>query len=190
MGNVLQKYSRLILLVVFLIALFVIFQRTGLRQQFNLNFIKQTILTHEIAGIALFVLLFTIGNLVQIPGWIFLAAAVLALGELVGGLITYLAAIISCVTTFFLIRWVGGNSLRQLSHPIALKALEQLDSKPILSMVTLRTLLQTAPPLNYALAISGVKFRDYLLACVLGLPLPITLYCVFFDTLAKVLKIT
>ncbi|HEY3301338.1 MAG TPA: VTT domain-containing protein [Methylophilaceae bacterium] len=185
-----QKHSRLIVLVVFLLIIFCIFQYSGLRAQFNLTFIKQAIQSHELAGLLLFVLLFTLGNLIQIPGWVFLAAAVLALGEWLGGLATYIAAVTACTTTFFLIRWVGGNALRQLTNPLALKALKQLDARPILSMVVLRTLLQTAPPLNYVLAISGVKFRDYLLACLFGLPLPIMLYCVFFDTLAKLLKIT
>ena len=31
---------------------------------------------------------FGLGNLIQIPGWIFLAAALLAFGEVLGGLIT------------------------------------------------------------------------------------------------------
>jgi uncharacterized membrane protein YdjX (TVP38/TMEM64 family) len=34
-----------------------------------------------------------------------------------------------------------------------------------------------------------VKFRQYLLGTLLGLPVPITLYCVFFDYLAKALKL-
>ena len=50
-------------------------------------------------------------------------------------------------------------------------------------------LFQTLPALNYALAMSGVKFRDYLIGTLLGLPLPIFLYCLFFDYLAVVLKI-
>jgi uncharacterized membrane protein YdjX (TVP38/TMEM64 family) len=48
---------------------------------------------------------------------------------------------------------------------------------------------QTAPPLNYALAMSGIKFRRYLLGTLLGLPPPIFLYCVFFDCLAQWLKL-
>ena len=35
------------------------------------------ILQHQISGLLMFVLLFSLGNLVQIPGWLFLAAAVL-----------------------------------------------------------------------------------------------------------------
>jgi uncharacterized membrane protein YdjX (TVP38/TMEM64 family) len=50
-------------------------------------------------------------------------------------------------------------------------------------------LFQTVPALNYTLAMSGIRFRDYLIGTLLGLPIPIALYCVFFDYLAKVLKI-
>jgi len=32
--------------------------------------------------------------------------------------------------------------------------------------------------------------RHYMLGTLLGLPLPIALYCLFFDTLAHLLKIT
>jgi uncharacterized membrane protein YdjX (TVP38/TMEM64 family) len=49
---------------------------------------------------------------------------------------------------------------------------------------------QTIPALNYALALSGVSLRNYLLGTLLGLPLPIALYCVFFDSLARLLKIS
>ena len=51
-------------------------------------------------------------------------------------------------------------------------------------------LLQTLPALNYTLALSGVRMRHYVLGTLLGLPLPIALYCIFFDYLAKVLHIS
>jgi len=135
------------------------------------------------------VLAFVLGNLIQIPGWIFLAAAVLTLGEFWGGVATYIAASISCVVTFFTIRLVGGNALRQLDSTLAVNVLNRLHAHPITSIFLLRMLFQTLPALNYTLAISGVRFRDYLIGTLLGLPIPIAIYCVFFDTLAKVLKI-
>ena len=48
---------------------------------------------------------------------------------------------------------------------------------------------QTAPPLNYALALSGVRLRDYLVGTLIGLPLPIAAYCIFFDLLATGLHV-
>lgn len=56
-------------------------------------------------------------------------------------------------------------------------------------MALLRMLLQTLPALNDALALSGVKFRHYLLGTLIGLPLPILLYTVFVDVIAMMLDI-
>lgn len=50
-------------------------------------------------------------------------------------------------------------------------------------------MFQTLPALNYAPAMSGVRFRTYLLGTLLGLPLPIVLYYLFFDTLAQLLHL-
>ena len=44
---------------------------------------------------------------------------------------------------------------------------------------------QTVPALNYAFALVGVRLRRYLLGTLLGLPLPIALYCLFFAQLAR-----
>ena len=70
------------------------------------------------------------------------------------------------------------------------RLLQGLDAHPVKSMVLLRMLLQTLPALNVALALSGVRFRSYLVAALLGLPLPLALYCVFFEYLAQALGIT
>jgi uncharacterized membrane protein YdjX (TVP38/TMEM64 family) len=185
----LRKYNRLIAVFLFLATLFAIFRLTGLKDHFSLAFLQQQILENKVSGLLIFVLLFSLGNLIQIPGWLFLAAAVLALGRGMGGVATYVAASISCVVTFLSIRFVGGDALRQLDSKIAVNLLRHLDDRPIRSIVLLRILFQTVPALNYALAMSGVKFRKYLIGTLLGLPLPILLYCLFFDYLGKVLKV-
>ncbi|HEY8085486.1 MAG TPA: VTT domain-containing protein [Methylophilaceae bacterium] len=185
----LQKYKRLIAVVLFVVVMFAVFEMSGLRGHLNLDFIKQKILENQLTGLLIFVLLFSLGNLMQIPGIVFLAAAVLALGQLYGGVATYIAAVISCIVIFFIIRAIGGNALRELDNKFAVKILAQLNAKPITSIVLLRTLFQTAPTLNYALAMSGVKFRDYLIGTLLGLPVPIFLLCWFFEFVVKMLHI-
>jgi len=178
------RYQRLIAVVLFLALLWALFQFTGLRAHFNLQFLHDSFEQHRLGGLLLFTLLFALGNLIQIPGWIFLAAAVLALGQWWGGLATYVAACISCLFTFWLIRLLGGDSLRQLGGRIATRLFARLDAHPVQSVALLRLLFQTVPALNYALALSGVRFRSYLLGTLIGLPLPILLYTVFFDYLA------
>lgn len=184
-----RSSHRLLLVILFLLGLFLLFEALGIRAQFSLQALQDLILMHPVIGLLLFTLLFALGNLIQIPGWIFLAAAVLALGRVYGGIATYLAAIVSCVVTFLTIRYLGGNALRELDNRLAQRLLAGLDRHPLISIVTLRTLFQTVPALNYSLALSGVPFRTYLLGTLLGLPLPIALYCLFFDYLARWLNI-
>ena len=185
----LARYKRLIGVIALLVVLLVAFQMSGMRDHLNLAFLREMILRHQLGGLLLFVLLFALGNLVQIPGWIFLAAAVLTLGRVWGGAVTYLAAMVSCALTFVAIRALGGDALRLIENRLALKILRQLDEHPVKSVALLRVLFQTMPAMNYALAMSGIRFRQYMLGTAVGLPLPIALYCIFFDVMAKVLHI-
>lgn len=185
-----SRYQRLVGVLLLLGAVFSIFEISGLRDHLTLAYLRQTILAHEAGGLFVFVAMFSLGNLVQIPGWIFLAAAVLALGAFWGAVVTYIAAVISCGVTFLSIRFLGGDALREMKNKTAMRIFRQLDARPIASVALLRVFFQTVPALNYALALSGIRFRHYMVGTLLGLPLPIALYCIFFDTLAHLLKMT
>ena len=181
------RYRRLILLALLLLTVLLTVELTGLREQFSLPALRALLEANLAVGLLLFVLAFVIGNLIQLPGWPFLAAAILALGTVVGGLVTYMAACVSCLVTFQVVKGLGGSALRDIDKPLAKKILSRLDRHPVRSVVLLRLLFQTMPALNYTLALSGVKRRDYLLGTLLGLPLPILVYCFFFDRIARVL---
>ena len=189
MSPFLQRHGRLIGVALFLALLLVIFEVSGLRGHWNLAYVRELLLGNPRTGLLLFVLLFALGNLIQIPGWIFLAAAVLALGQLMGGIATYIAANVSCLVTFLLIRLLGGNALRGIKNNTVARLLARLDSHPIQSIVLARMLFQTLPALNYALAMSGVNLRSYIAGTLLGLPLPIALYCMFFNYLGAALHL-
>lgn len=180
-----SRFRRLWLVLLFLVLLWATFQASGLASNFSLAFMQERFAQHRLGGLLIFIALFAAGNLIQIPGWVFLAAAVLALGPLWGGLATYLAACVTCVSTFWLIRLLGANALRELQGPLSRRIFAQLDAHPVRSVVLLRLVFQTVPALNYALALSGIRLRSYLWGTVLGLPLPIALYCLFFGTLAR-----
>ena len=184
-----MRHTRLIAVILFLLLAFAFFELSGLRAHLSLDFLRQMLLDNKVGGLLIFVLLFTLGNLIQIPGWVFLAAAVLTLGKLWGGVATYVAACVSCVVIFFTIRFLGGDALRKLDSRVAVQLLRHLDAHPIRNILLLRMLFQTVPALNYALAMSGVPFRAYLMGTLLGLPLPIAAYCVFFDYMATMFGI-
>ncbi|MES2910430.1 MAG: hypothetical protein V4718_03525 [Pseudomonadota bacterium] len=80
---------------------------------------------------------------------------------------------------------LGGNALREIGGKWPQRLLAGLDAHPVKSVA----LLQTLPALNYTLALSGLKFRNYLIGTLIGLPLPIAFYCIFFDYIARSLHI-
>jgi uncharacterized membrane protein YdjX (TVP38/TMEM64 family) len=179
-----KRFQRLFSVVALLALLWLLFEASGLRSQINLQFVHDRFQQDKLTGLLVFTSLFVLGNLVQIPGWIFLAAAVLTLGRLWGGMATYLAACLSCVATFVLVRLVGGSALREFGGSLSQRVFARLDGHPVQSVVVLRLVFQTVPALNYTLALSGIDFGSYLLGTLIGLPVPIGLYAVFFDALA------
>jgi len=102
------------MIFLFLVLMIVVFKMSGLKDHFNLLFLQQKIKENIVSGLFIFIVIFSLGNLIQIPGWIFLAAAVLTLGKTWGAAATYIAATISCITTFLIIRYLGGDALRQI----------------------------------------------------------------------------
>lgn len=182
-GSCVGRYRQFILVFCFLAILAAGAEISGLREHFSLALLQHQLARNQVSGVALFVVLFALGNLIQIPGWIFLASAVLVFGRTTGGLLTYLAAVVSCAFTFLTIRYIGGDALRQLESKLAVRLLSRLHTRPILIIATLRTLFQTLPALNYTLALSGIGFRRYMAGTLIGLPLPIAAYCLFFDYL-------
>lgn len=181
------RYKRILYLVLFLAVLLALFEWSGLRHHLSAAYLRDVLQANLYRGLLLYVGLFCLGNLLHIPGWIFLAGAVFSLGKLWGGVATYAAAVLSCCLTYFLIRAIGDDALRMIHNRWVVKILHRLDTHPVSSISLLRVLCQTMPTVNYVLALSGVRFSHYLLGTLVGLPLPIALYCLFFDYLARAL---
>ncbi len=179
--------KKLLYIVAFFIALYLMMEISGLRPHIAPEAIKEIFLRHTVLGVVLFCLAYSVGNLVYVPGWIFLVGAVLALGKEWGGMASFLAALCSASISFFLIRSVGGTALRSLNNKWADRIFSHLDQRPILSIALLRLLFQTLPAINYALALTDLRFRHYMIGTLIGLPLPIFLYCYFFETIFQYL---
>ncbi|MCV2361308.1 VTT domain-containing protein [Paucibacter sp. TC2R-5] len=182
---------RILALALTLLLLWSLLRLTGMQALFTPARLHDVLLGHPAWAVLGFTFLFMAGNLMQVPGLLFLAAAELALGPLWGAALTYFAACVACVSTFAVARTIGGDALRAWdSGAVGRSLFAQLDRRPIPAILGLRLLFQTVPALNYALALSGVRFRHYFWGTLLGLPLPILIYCVFFEQLSAWLHLS
>lgn len=136
-------------------------------------------------GLALFLALFAAGAIMHAPGLLFLVAAMLIYPAWPGALVAFAGAVISVTVSFLIIRFVGGQPLGEIRRPWLRRLLRHLDDRPIRTVFLLRTVLWLHPAVSSLLAMSKVRFRDYVIGSTLGLALPVTMFVLFFDLIEK-----
>jgi len=179
-----QRY-RLLLLILMLLGLWLTAWATGVHRLFDGAAVRALVAEAGVWSLAVFVLAFSVGQLLRIPGPVFVATAILAYGRALGTVAAMCGALVSVTVSFILVRTIAGQPLTYVQRPILRRLLRQIDQRPVLVVAILRLIFQTAPPLNYALPMTGVRFRDHLIGSALGLPLPIAAMALAFDWLVR-----
>lgn len=177
------NFWRIGLLVLFLGASFLIAWATGLTDYFTVERIQTFMDSAGAWGFLAFIVLFSLGELAHVPGIVFVGAASIAYGTELGMLAAYVGAVGSVTLSFVIVRSIGGQPLAAVQRPFIRRILSKLEKYPIRTIVVLRLIMWMAPQLNYALAMTKVRFRDYVLGSALGLVLPIPLAVLFFEQL-------
>ncbi len=156
-----------------------------LQQYFDLHALRRSIAAAGAWGYLLYVVLFILGELIHIFGLIFVAAGVYVWGQKTGFLLAMIGGTASVCVSFLLVRAIGGKAFAGIQKPWVQRVLLKLNQKPIRSVIVLRTFLLLHPSLNYLLALTNIRFRDYAIGSVMGLVTPIALFVLFFDWLMK-----
>jgi uncharacterized membrane protein YdjX (TVP38/TMEM64 family) len=179
---------RLMAALALAVLLFGIGRALDLQQHLTVESLQATMASAGAVGVVLYVIAFCLGELLHVPGLVFVAAGVLAYGPVLGGPLAFLGAVASVSVSFWVVRAIGGRPLGELRARWVRRALAQLDARPVATIALLRLVLIMAPPLNYALALSQVRFAHYFLGSVLGLVVPIALAVIFFDHLTELVR--
>ena len=160
---------RLVILAVVIISFYLMIGRTGLLQSANTQAIREMVSHSGLLGVLLYFCFFSIGQLLHIPGMIFVVAAVLAFGNGLGLFFAMAGAAIAMSVVFFVVRVIGGTPLSNPRSQWVRRAVAQLDTQPFKSIVLMRLVFSTGPWLNYVLAMSTVRYSHYIGASVLGI---------------------
>ena len=136
-----------------------------------------------IFGGALYVGLFAAGELIHIPAWVFVFLAAALWDEVPAIIAAVVGANVSVNLSFFVVRAAGGDALTAIQKPFIKKTMQKVKERPVTTVTVLRLVLWAAPPVNYALALSGIRWRDYALGSALGLVPAIAVIAFFADQL-------
>ena len=126
----------------------------------------------------LFLLIMAAGELLHLPGMVFIVVARLVFGPSVGFLLGYAGAVFAVTVSFVVARQLVAAA-RASTEPwrprwrFAQRALDRLETRPVQTVALLRLVLWLAPPLSYALAASKLRVRDHVVGSALGLLAPV-----------------
>jgi uncharacterized membrane protein YdjX (TVP38/TMEM64 family) len=143
--------------------------------------LRASLLSAGALGIVAYVVSFALGNLIQVPGLIFLMGGLLTYGPVEGSAVALLGSLTAISTSFIFARAVGGQLEVPDNKPRIKRILSRLDTSPVRTMIVLRLILWTSPPLNYALALSSVRYPQYILAAAIGMVPPIIMLATLTD---------
>lgn len=118
----------------------------------------------------LFVLLQGVVTVTPIPRTVFTVAAGVLFGSITGVLLAVVATTLAAAVAFWLVRLVGWKFVERHAHRSGVAWVRaRLDRSGLLAMVSLR-LIPVVPfaAMNYASALSGVRFLPYVAGTVLG----------------------
>ncbi|MFW6050738.1 MAG: TVP38/TMEM64 family protein [Myxococcota bacterium] len=174
---------RWVLVVVLLVALLVAGHATGITEDVDADRVRSWVVGAGVWGVLLFFALFAVGELLHVPGIVFVAAAAYVYDGATAVIVALVGALTSVTVTFGVVRVVGGQPLGRIRWKFVRRMLAHLDERPITVVFLLRVVLWLAPIVNYVLAMSRVRFRDYLVGSALGLALPIAGLALLFDQL-------
>lgn len=178
-------YARFILIVVCIAVLIAAGRLTGAHQYLTPEHVRGLVQDAGIWGYVLFVVIFALGELLHVFGLIFVAAGVYAFGQTTGLVLGIIGGIVAVCVSFLVMRAVGGRAFTRIDRPWVRRALRRIDTRPVLTVIVLRLVLIMHPSLNYLLALTSIRFRDYLIGSAIGLVPPISLFVFFFDRLVR-----
>jgi len=152
--------------------------------------VQQQILGLGCLAIPMFIVAFTVGELLHLPGIAFVVGARVLFGPTLGLAIGYAGALIALTVSFAVARGVvraaraTREPWRPRWRPLA-RAFERLEAWPVATIALLRAVFFLAAPLTYALAATKVRFRDHVLGTTIGIIVPVIVWNVLGTVIAR-----
>lgn len=166
---------RLGLLLFVMLSLVAIAKYTPLGVYFDLEMLQNLVQEAGSWGLLLYLLVFLLGTLMNVPGAVFVIFAVLTYGWGWGTLLAYGGAVVCALINFWVARLLGGQSLSEIKNKRLQKALSRIDTHPIQTVCWMRVFMLLSPIINYALALTPMKSRQFLVANSIAMVFPMAI---------------
>jgi uncharacterized membrane protein YdjX (TVP38/TMEM64 family) len=179
------KWLRIGGVVALVCALVLVERLTGLSDQLSREALRGHVAAAGPWGIPLFLAVFCVALFLHIPatGILFVGVGVALYGPVAGAALAFAGAALAVMFSFVIVRGVGGKPFAEVKNKYARRILARLESHPIWTVIVMRLIFFVGAPVNYALALSSIRTRDYVLGSLLGMVAPTVVLALGFDVL-------
>ena len=164
-----RALARVLLLGAMIAALLAGSFSTGLTEHLTMEVVRSTVAEAGMWGVGVYLLIFVGGQMLHLPGLIFIGAGAIAFGAGPGAVLALAGGTLATAVNFVFVRMVGGQPVKQLRHPLARRGMLLLDQRPVSAVLGVRLVFFTSPAITTMFALSNVRFRDHLIGSAFGM---------------------
>lgn len=156
-----------VLLVALVIASAAVAWLTGLHEKVEVETLRELVAAAGVWGPVLFVLLFGLEG-IGFPGVVFMLAAIALWPFWLAFLLNWLGGIMAGIVGFSFARYVGRDWVADKLPPAMRRFEKRVVEKSVQTVILVRLLFFLAPWAHWALGLSPVSFRAFLLGTAIG----------------------
>ncbi len=179
-----RRLVRLVIVAIFAAGIYLAADALGVFAYLDPRALAERLRDSGPLGVLVFVAAFCVGEVTYVPATVFFAAAIGVWGLPVGTLVAVIAAITACTFAFATVRVTGRWILEGRSLEALQRYAPYIESAPLRTTILLRLIIGAAPPVNWALALSAIGWRDFLLGTTIGMTPNVAIYVWLLDQLA------
>jgi uncharacterized membrane protein YdjX (TVP38/TMEM64 family) len=130
--------------------------------------LRALLLEAGVWGPLLFIVLFTVAELINVPGALFVVGASLTWPPAMAMAVAYAGAMSAAVTAFAVARYLAADVVRRYLPARFHTYDKRLAANGLWTVIVLRLLFFLAPWVHMGLGVSRVSFRDFVLGTAIG----------------------
>ena len=125
-------------------------------------------------GVIIFITIFVITALFNIPETGFIIMAFLIYDNIFfAACLNYVAGLLSAIATFYAGRLIGSGALSEIKSVRVKNLIASAENNPIKTLVIIRTIMIMNPIVGYALALTKISPRNYIIGNAVGIIVPV-----------------
>lgn len=168
-----SKLWRVGILITFIAGMILLAKFTPLGEYLTIEKLRGLILDAGVWGVFIYIGIFIASAFMGMPATAFLIFSIIVFGYWQGAGITYVAALMAALATFYFSRMVGGKALADIKNKRIQKIIQQAENKPIRTLIILRTITQISPFVGYTLALTNIKSKHFIVGNIIANLIPI-----------------